>query len=48
MHPHFLENNGDLSLLSDLLGHENIETTRIYLKRTCMEQQQIVDQVIHW
>lgn len=57
MHPHafrhlfaknFLENNGDLSLLSDLLGHENIETTRIYLKRTSMEQQQIVDQVIHW
>lgn len=36
----------DISLLADLMGHEGIETTRIYLRRTSMEQQQIVDDVI--
>ena len=28
----FNEKCGDISLLSDLLGHRNIETTRIYLR----------------
>ena len=30
------------------MGHESIETTRIYLRRTSSEQQQIVDQVVDW
>lgn len=57
MHPHsfrhryaknFLEAFNDISLLADLMGHESIETTRIYLRRTASEQQTIVDKVITW
>ena len=44
----FLEKFNDISLLADLMGHESIETTRIYLRRTASEQQEIVDKVIIW
>lgn len=44
----FLEKYKDISLLADLMGHESIETTRIYLRRTSSEQQQIVDKVVVW
>ena len=44
----FLEKFNDISLLADLMGHESIETTRIYLRRTACEQQAIVDKVITW
>lgn len=44
----FLEHYNDISLLADLIGHESIETTRIYLRRTSSEQQQIVDKVVVW
>lgn len=44
----FLERFNDISLLADLMGHESIETTRIYLRRTASEQQAIVDKVITW
>lgn len=44
----FIERGGDISFLSDLLGHESIETTRIYLRRTSSEQQDIVNRVIDW
>ncbi len=44
----FLEKLNDISLLADLMGHESIETTRIYLRRTSAEQQDIVDRVITW
>ena len=44
----FLEKYNDISLLADLMGHESIETTRIYLRRTSMEQQVIVDKIITW
>lgn len=44
----FLEHYNDISLLADLMGHESIETTRIYLRRTSSEQQQIVDKVVTW
>ncbi len=57
MHPHsfrhryaknFLESFNDVVLLADLMGHESIETTRIYLRRTSNEQQAIVDKIITW
>ena len=38
----------DIALLADLMGHESIETTRIYLRRTASEQQDIVDKVVIW
>lgn len=44
----FLEKFNDISLLADLMGHESIETTRIYLRRTASEQQNIVDKIITW
>ena len=44
----FLDKYNDIAFLADLMGHESIETTRIYLRRTATEQQQIVDKVVTW
>ena len=44
----FLDKYNDIALLADLMGHESIETTRIYLRRTSEEQQEIVNKVITW
>jgi len=38
----------DIALLADLMGHESIETTRIYLRRTAFEQKDIVDKIVDW
>lgn len=57
MHPHafrhrfaknFIETVGDIAFLADLLGHEDVETTRIYLKRSSQEQYRIINQVMNW
>ena len=44
----FLEKYNDIALLADLMGHESIETTRIYLRRTASEQQKLVDKIVTW
>lgn len=44
----FLEKYNDIALLADLMGHESIETTRIYLRKTASEQQEIVDKIVTW
>lgn len=44
----FLSRYNDIALLADLMGHENIETTRIYLRRTSTEQQLIINKIIDW
>ena len=44
----FLEKYNDIALLADLMGHESIETTRIYLRKTATEQREIVDTIIDW
>jgi len=44
----FLERYNDIAFLADLMGHESIETTRIYLRKTATEQQSIVDRIIDW
>ena len=44
----FLKVCGDISMLSDILGHDSIETTRIYLHRSSAEQKQIVNQIVDW
>ena len=44
----FLAKYNDISLLADLMGHESIETTRIYLRKTSLEQRAIVDSIIDW
>ena len=44
----FLSKYNDIALLADLMGHESIETTRIYLRKSASEQQNIVDKVVTW
>ena len=44
----YLEKYNDIALLADLMGHESIETTRIYLRRTASEQQELVDKIVTW
>ena len=57
VHPHsfrhlfaknFLSKNNDLVLLADLMGHESVDTTRIYLQRSTLEQSRLVDRVVDW
>lgn len=44
----FLERCYDIAFLADLMGHESIETTRIYLRKTATEQSILVDNIIDW
>ena len=44
----FLDKYNDIAFLADLMGHESIETTRIYLRKTATEQQLIVDKIVTW
>lgn len=44
----FLARNGDIALLADLMGHESIETTRIYLVKSKKEQQEILEEIVTW
>ena len=44
----FLERCNDIAFLADLMGHESIETTRIYLRKTSTEQREIVDKIVDW
>lgn len=57
VHPHsfrhrfaknFLDKYNDIAFLADLMGHESIQTTRIYLRHTAVEQMHIVDKVVTW
>ncbi len=57
MHPHsfrhffakqFLKHCSDLAMLADILGHSNIETTRIYLRNTQEEQRNIINNIVNW
>lgn len=44
----FLQKFNDIALLADLLGHDNVETTRIYLTRSTKEQQKMIDKMVTW
>lgn len=44
----FLLKFNDISLLADLLGHESIETTKIYLTRSSEEQKALLDRIVTW
>ena len=44
----FLDRCNDIAFLADLMGHESIETTRIYLRKTATEQREIVDNIVDW
>ena len=45
---YFLEKSSDIALLADLLGHDSIETTRIYLKKTGSEQMSMINKIVTW
>lgn len=44
----FLKRDNDISLLSDLLGHESISTTSIYLKLSSNEQRNRLNKAVNW
>ena len=44
----FINKYNDISLLADLMGHDSIETTRIYLRKTNEEQMMIINNVVVW
>ena len=44
----FMQRYNDIALLADLLGHDSIETTRIYLRMTSSEQRSIVNKTVDW
>ena len=44
----FLAKCNDIAFLADLMGHESIETARIYLRKTATEQREIVENIIDW
>ena len=44
----FIERNPDIAFLADLMGHESIETTRIYLTKSCEEQRALIDRIVTW
>ena len=57
MHPHgfrhfyakqFLKRSQDILFLADLMGHDSLDTTRIYLRKTAAEQAEEVDRIITW
>lgn len=57
MHPHsfrhyfaiqFLKRSNDLVLLADLLGHESVNTTAIYLQLSAKEQREKVQSIVDW
>lgn len=57
LHPHsfrhlyaiqFLEKDGNIALLADLMGHESIDTTSIYLRLSAEEQRKRFNNSMNW
>lgn len=44
----FIRKSSDIAFLADLMGHENIETTRVYLRKTGAEQKEFIDKIVDW
>lgn len=44
----FLERNKNIALLADLMGHESVDTTAIYLRLTAEEQKKQFDNAMNW
>ena len=44
----FIKKYQNIALLADLLGYNDIETTRIYLKYTSQEQADIINEFVTW
>ena len=57
LHPHafrhfyaiqFLKHNKNIALLADLLGHESVDTTAIYLRLSAEEQKAQFNDAMKW
>lgn len=57
LHPHafrhlyavqFLKNNSNIALLADLMGHESVDTTAIYLRLSAEEQKEQFNNAMNW
>lgn len=44
----FLKRNSNISLLADLLGHTNVNTTMIYLRMSQQQQKSEIDKSVTW
>ncbi len=44
----FLKSNSNIALLADLMGHQDINTTAIYLKMSKAEQRKALDETMRW
>ena len=44
----FMSRYADISLLGDLMGHDSIETTRVYTRMTLDEQRAKVNMIVDW
>lgn len=44
----FISKKNDIALLADLMGHDSINTTRVYLTMSTEEQTNVVNRVIDW
>lgn len=44
----FYDKYKDLPLLADLMGHSSLETTRIYTRKTSLEQRKIIKKTVIW
>ena len=44
----FMKKSKNIALLADILGHESLETTRIYTRLTKEEQAQEVNKIVDW
>lgn len=44
----FLKQNKNIALLSDVLGHESLNTTAIYLRLSAAEQKKQIDKTVNW
>lgn len=44
----YLESSGDVVQLAELLGHESVETTRLYLRKSADEQLEDIDRNVTW
>lgn len=44
----FLERSNDLTLLADILGHNSVETTAIYTRKSKAEQVRLLNEAVNW